>query len=108
MSAAKLERTKPPTTVAELVAYERAQRKGPAPDGNILEAATLAENLTAVLAEHVERLSERWPKQPTRWNGNNGRFEPDGPPPEPFDPSSDSTARSLATLIGYLEDLATR
>jgi hypothetical protein len=93
----------PPTTVAELVAYQRTQRRG-TPAGDILEPAMLVENLTLVLTGHVEELRERWPTQETRWDGNRGHFVSDGPPPPPFDLSTDATAKRLATLIGYLEE----
>lgn len=96
-----------PNTAAELVAFQRTQRERagrPPPSGDILQPATLVENLTAVLEQHIETLREKHPRQPMRWDGNAGRMVPDGPPPNPFDPSADPTARALALLVGYIAD----
>ncbi|MBS0374794.1 MAG: hypothetical protein JSR73_09415 [Proteobacteria bacterium] len=93
-----------PVTATDLIAYQRTHRGGPPPEGSILDPATLADNLTAVLEQHVERVKERWPKQSRRWDLDLGRWVPDGPPPPPFDLREDSTARALATLIGYVNE----
>lgn len=96
-----------PSNAAELIASQRTQRERagrPPPAGNILDAATLVENLTVVLEQHIETLREKHPRQAMRWDGNSGRMVPDGPPPDPFDPSAEETARALALLIGYIAD----
>lgn len=109
MSAAvKLEKAKAPETVAELIAWGRTERRGPAPAGDLFEPATLRENLTLILNELIEEVRDRWPRQPMRWDGNNGRMVPDGPLVDPFDATRHPTVRRLAILLGYIEDGANR
>jgi hypothetical protein len=96
-----------PDSAEDLIAFQRTQRERrglPPPEGSILDADTLVDNLTALLEEHIERLRERVPAQSMRWDLDRGQSVPTGPAPPPFDPREDSTASALALLIGYIAD----
>lgn len=97
-----------PTTAATLIAYQRAHRDGPPPAGSILDPAILAENLQALLEQHIGLLEERQPEQRRRYNLDRGEWVNDGPPPPPFDPRRDPTASALALLISFVQDRAAK
>jgi hypothetical protein len=90
---------------AELVAHCRTQRQG-APEGDIRSPAVLADVLTLVLDERLSELASRT-QPPTGgiYDSLHGRVVPSLPGVPAPDPKDDSMARSLATLIGYVEDL---
>ena len=72
------------TSAADLIAYCRNNRIG-TPEGDIRDPRVLADVLRQLLEAHLEDLAER---------GAGG--------------APDATARALATLIGYVEDLTRR
>jgi hypothetical protein len=70
------------------------------PEGDLRKWPVMRSVLVMVLEDHLAHLEASVPEQPTRWDGNSGRFVPDGPAPRAPDPFEDRTVRSLATLIG--------
>jgi hypothetical protein len=89
----------------ELVAYCRAHRKGK-PDGDIREPRVLAEVLTMVLDERLSSLADMAQAASGHVHDTRtGQLVPTIPAKPAPDAKEDSTARALASLIGYLEDL---
>lgn len=90
---------------ADLIAHCRTRRQGNT-EGDLRTPAVLAEVLTVVLDERLQELEGR-ARSPSGGHYDSLRGEivhtdPGEPAP---DPKGDRMARSLATLIGYVEDL---
>lgn len=90
---------------AELIRYCRKHRSG-VPEGSIADPAVLRDVLMELLEMHLEDLAEHAARNapPLTQHAGTGKLVPSAPAPAPLDPRDDSTARALATLIGYLED----
>jgi hypothetical protein len=89
----------------ELIAYCRTTRQGK-PEGDIRSPAVMRDVLTMLLEDHMARLPASVQRETSGvYDSLNGRVVRAAPDPPPPDPKNDATARELATLIGYLEDL---
>jgi hypothetical protein len=90
---------------AELIAYRRAHREG-VPEGDLRDPRVLADLLTMLLEDHLARI-EGNAQAPTGFvfDSTRGRVVPTIPGRPAPAATEDGTARALATLIGYLEDL---
>ena len=92
-------------TAAELIAHCRTRREG-RPAGDIRTPAVLAEVLGMVLEDRLAELESR-AREPSGGHYDSVKGEvvhTEAGEPAP-DPKEDRLARSLATLIGYVEDL---
>jgi hypothetical protein len=95
-------------TPQELIAHCRTKRQGK-PEGDIRSPAVVADVLTMLLEDHMADLARRSrPPSGGRLDSLSGRVvfsEPAVPAP---DPRADPLACSIATLVGYLQDAASK
>ena len=91
--------------VSEVVAHCRTHRQG-VPEGDLRDPRVLAELLTMVLEDHLARIEGNG-EAPTGYvfDSRMGKIVPTIPGRPAPAATEDSTARALATLIGYLQDM---
>jgi hypothetical protein len=90
---------------AQLIDWARLQRRDGTPDGDIGDRVVLVDVLTQLLDEHLERTAPQG-TPPRSVEAPSGFYTLPAQPPRPRKPQdADETAKQLATLIGYIEEV---